>query len=204
LSWTEEISTRIARQIIQEDSTYTVGQVSHGIEIAIIYLLNAAVLIISSLLLGVFTEAILIASLYILHRSFTGGFHLNSVWSCMVGGVLMILLSSLAILNLPDLGPFSYLLILILFVVSFLINYRYAPAEHTYVSTKETIKKLCRKIIVILLIFGCILSEILIYFDYKHLAITYAFSAFLQSLHLHPISYRLAGRFEKLLERIGL
>ncbi len=198
MSWTEKVSIQLARQIKTEDSPYTIGQISHGIELAIIYLLNAVTLLLSSYLLGLFYEAILIASLYILHRSVTGGLHLRNVWSCLVGGVLMILLSSMLISNLPNLGWATYFITFFLYMVSFFINYRYAPAEHTYVSTDETIKKICRKIIISLLLIGCSMSEILVYFDYEQLSYILSVSVFLQSLHLHPVSYDIIARIENI------
>lgn len=196
MSWTERVATRLAKQIKTGESPFSVGEISHGIEIVIMYLLNALTLLLSAYLLDVLLEASLLAGFYILHRSFTGGIHLKSVWTCMIGGVSMILLASILVKYLPDLNGGAYLLVFLLIACSFVINYRYAPAEHTYVSTKESIKRVCRKIVLGLLIFGCLSSEILVYFDYSNLALTYAFATFLQSLHLHPLSYQLVVRLE--------
>jgi accessory gene regulator B len=203
MSWTEKVSIRLAKQIKPEDSPYTVGQISHGIEIVMLYLLNAVGLVLLSSLLGVLFQTFVLTALYIMHRSVTGGFHFKNVWTCLILGVSTMTVTALLISHLSIPRMLSFGLVFSLFAVSFFINYRYAPAEHTYVSTKESIKKTCRIIILNLLIIGCIASETLIYFDYSHLAFLYAFAALLQSLHLHPHTFRLVALIEKILERVG-
>lgn len=198
MSWTEKVSTRIARQIKVAESPYSVGQISHGIEIVLLYLFNAMALLLSSYLLDVFFESILVAFFYILHRSFTSGVHMSSPWTCLVIGVSSVVAGSLLLKHLPDFGGYAYLLVSIIFLASFWVNYRYAPTEHTYVSTDESIKKICRIIILTLLIIGCAICNLLVYFDYTQLAFTYSFAVFLQSLFLHPVSFWMVSRFEKL------
>lgn len=203
MSWTEKISTQIAKQIKVEESPYTLGQISHGIEIMLLYLINASTIIVTSFLCGVLTEALLLSGFYILHRIFTGGIHLKSVWTCLVGGVLTILAGSLFIAYFPYSQTVSYILALFMTGISLAINVRYAPAEHTFVSTKESIRKICRTIIIAMLLSGCLISEFLVYLDYQQVAVTYALAVFLQSLHLHPIAFQVVTRFEKLLKGVG-
>ncbi|NGQ95690.1 accessory gene regulator B family protein [Brevibacillus sp. SYP-B805] len=203
MSWTEKVSIRLAKRIIPEDSPYSVDQISHGIEITIINLLNAAALVLLSSLAGVLFYTIALTALYFLHRSFTGGIHFKNVWTCLILGVSTMTLAASAISHLSVPRMLSYGIVLSFFAVSFFINYRYAPAEHTYVSTKESIKKACRIIILNLLIFGCVIAEFLIYFGYSHLAFLYAFAALLQSLHLLPTTFRLVAQIEKNMERVG-
>ncbi|WP_167568682.1 accessory gene regulator B family protein [Brevibacillus migulae] len=202
MSWTERTATRLAERIKTPESPYSVAQISHGIEMVIMYFLNSFALLFLAWLWGILMEACLLAFFYILHRSFTGGLHLKSVWSCMVGGVSTMLLFAYLVKVLPAMHAWTYMLVALLFACSFVINYRYAPAEHTYVSTQESIKKACRKIILGLLVFGCISSEFLVFFNYEHLAMIYATAVFLQSMHLLPLSYQLAFRLETIFERI--
>ncbi|HZG13530.1 MAG TPA: accessory gene regulator B family protein [Candidatus Bathyarchaeia archaeon] len=202
MSWTERTATRLAKQIKTEEIPYSVAQISHGIEMVIMYFLNSFALLFLSWLWGILIETCLLAFFYILHRSFTGGLHLKSVWSCMVGGVSTMLLFAYLVTVMPDVQEWTYLLVGLLIACSFAINYRYAPAEHTYVSTQESIKKMCRKIILNLLVFGCISSEFLVFFNYTNLAMIYATAVFLQSMHLLPLSYQLAFRLETIFERI--
>lgn len=199
MSWTEKVSIRIARKIRPADSPYSVGQISHGIEIVMLYLFNAAALFLSALWLDVFGEAAGLAGFYILHRLFTGGIHFRNPWTCLVAGVSTMIAGALLVKYVPDLGNVSFVLLNLMFLVSFWLNVRYAPVEHTYVNTDPRIKKISRKMILFLIPTGCIFCNILLVYGYNQLAITYAFASLLQAVHIHPVSFRVIARMENLL-----
>jgi len=198
LSWTEKVSIRIARKIRPADSPYSVGQISHGIEIVLLYLFNAAALLLSALWLDVFWEAVGLAGFYILHRLFTGGIHFRNAWTCLLTGVSTMIAGAVLVKYSPDLGNVSYVLLNLMLMASFWMNARYAPAEHTYVSTDPRIKKISRGIILSIIPIGCIFCNILLVYEYNQLAITYAFASLLQAVHVHPVSFRVIARIENL------
>ncbi|UFJ39997.1 accessory gene regulator B family protein [Brevibacillus humidisoli] len=197
MSWTEKVSNRLARRLVTEGSPYSLGQISHGIEIFLLMVLNAAFLLVVSYILGCFMESVVIGFIYMLHRNFTGGVHFRNQSACFfIGNALMIGLA-LIVKSLPSVPDvFSYSLISISFVLSYLVNARHAPAKHIYVEYDPFIIKRNRTIILRLLIFGCLLSYLLVYFAYSKFAFAYTVAILLQSILLHPVIYRLVESIE--------
>lgn len=204
MSWTEKLSIRIAKKIVPAGETYTVGQVSHGIEIFLWQTLGTFVLIVLSILLDCVVEALMVWGIYMLLRNFTGGVHFKGALVCFITGNALMLAFALLTKYLPvDNFFFSTLFLLFATALSFWINSRYAPAEHTYVKIEESIRKTNRKIALILLIIGCSASEFLVYFDYRLLGHAFSFAVLLQSFLLHPLAYRVMGRLENSFSRKG-
>ncbi|WP_183192624.1 accessory gene regulator ArgB-like protein [Brevibacillus fluminis] len=202
MSWSEKVSIRIARKLIPAESTFTVGQVSHGIELFLLYILTITSIIICSFIFGFLNEALILSLSYFLYRNFTGGVHLQNSLSCfIVGNLLVLLISYFA--SILSFGHNTALVVFLLFLFSFLINLRYAPAEHTYNRVSDKIKRRNKKIVIFLLFFGCALSQILIYSEYKQFALSISFSVTLQALLLHPFAFRLVKRLENLFTRKG-
>ncbi len=200
MSWTEKMSTRIAKKIVPNGEAYTVGQVSHGIEIFLLQMFGAVILITISILLGCAFEAIAITAMYMLLRNFSGGAHFNGVMACLLSGTALLLAAALLTKQLIFLNNWaSSLLILSATIVSVSINWHHAPARHTYVEIEEHIRKRNRKIILTMLLIGCLSVQFLVYLDYKQLGHAFSFAVLLQSLLLHPLAYRAMGRIEKII-----
>jgi accessory gene regulator B len=196
MSWTEKLSIRIAKKIVPPGGAYTVGQVSHGIEIFLLQVLGLAFLIPVSLLLGCAAETITLTAVYMLLRNFTGGVHLKGAMACFISGTILLLSAGLLAKQLPMENPaVSSLLILFATALSFWINLRYAPAEHTYVKIEPHIRRKNKKTVLFLLIFGCVLFQFLVYLDYNQLGHAFSFAVLLQSCLLHPLAFRALGRY---------
>jgi accessory gene regulator protein AgrB len=204
MSWTEKLSIRIARKIVPAGESYTVGQVSHGIELFLLQSLSVAFLVTVSFLLGCTAETISITAIYMLLRNFTGGVHFKSALACFLTGNILILVAALVAKQLTAAHPWiSVLFILLTSVFAFVINYHHAPAAHTYVTIAEHVRRKNKKIILFLLFFGCVLSQFLVYFDYKLLGHTFSFAVLLQSSLLHPLAYKAMGYYEQTFSRKG-
>jgi accessory gene regulator protein AgrB len=197
MGWTRKVSNRIAKHLTMEGSPYTAGQISHGIEIFLLNLINAAVLLLAAWLLGIFPETLCFALILFLHRVITGGVHLKNPWTCLIAGLLIMLGGGYLVKHVPLLPPAAaYALILLSFGTAFVIYNRHAPAAHSYVNYQQSVRQTSRKIAFSLLGCACFLSLVLVEFSYR-LAITYTLAVFLQSLLLHPVAFRLVARLEK-------
>ncbi len=198
MSWTEKLSVRIAKKLIPEGEAYTVAQVSHGIEIFLLYVINTGFLIAAALFLGVFRQAVVVGGVYLLLRNFTGGVHFKSARACFVAGNALLLSAALLVKHLPAV-PLALGLLTVAgcCTVAIGINARYAPARHTYISIAEETRKRNKRIALILLVGGCILSELLVYFTYSHLAFACSFAVLLQAILLHPAAFRVVEWIEK-------
>jgi accessory gene regulator B len=204
MSWTEKLSIRIAKKIVPAGGPFTVGQVSHGIEIFLLQSFSAAFLILVSLFLDCAVETITISAVYMLVRNFTGGVHFKSALACFIGGNILMLSAALLARQLPmDNSLFSSLLVLCSAALAFGINLRYAPAEHTYVTIEAHIRQKNRKIVLFLLVIGCVLSQFFVYLDYSQLGHAYSFAVVLQSCLLHPLAYRAMKWYEQTFSRKG-
>ncbi|MGE5702239.1 MAG: accessory gene regulator ArgB-like protein [Clostridia bacterium] len=197
MSWSEKLSIRIARKLVTEKSTFTVGQVSHGIEIFLLYVLTAISILIFSWFLGSMIETILLSFVYFLFRNFTGGVHLRSPHTCFLLGNLLVL--SLGFLSKHF--PASNLLLIYVLVfglsgMALLINWHHAPANHTYVTISDDRKRKSKKIVVTLSFIGCLFLFFLVYFGYYSLAISYSWAVLLQAILLHPFAFHLVKHVE--------
>lgn len=198
MAWTEDVALLVAKKIKPEDSPYTIGQLSHGIEIFLLNIINTAALLSSSLVFGVFWEVLPLVILFFLHRLLTGGVHLSNPWSCLTATLLLMIAGGFLLKYMPIFPvPYAQILILIGIGTSFFINYRYAPAEHTYVPTNPEIQKRNRFIVLILIGIGCVLSIVLVEYSYR-LSITYTLAVLLQSALLLPRLFKLVSRLENL------
>lgn len=206
MSWSEKLSIRIARKLVSgTDTSHTVGQVSHGIEIFLLYVLTILSLAVCSWFLHTFVETIVLSFFYFLYRNFTGGVHLRSPQACFIAGNVLALSLGLIAKHLPTSNLFfSSLAVFVSIAFSFLVNLRYAPADHTYVQISDEAKRRSRKIVILLEIFGCLIAYLLLYFNYHNLAFAFSLAVMLQAFLLLPLSFRLVKRFEKLFYEKGL
>ena len=202
MTWSEKISLHLAKKIKTEDSPYSIGQLAHGIELVLLNLINGLALLIVSALLGIMAEVCLVTFLFFLHRMITGGVHLRSPWTCAVATFSLMNAGGYLLKHLPAIpSPYIYLLILVAMGLAFLINFRYAPAKHTYVPEHPEIQKRNRRIVLFLLGGSCTLSLLLVEYAYS-LIIANIIAVLMQSTLLLPGSFQLVTRMENIFERV--
>ncbi|MBO8164351.1 MAG: accessory gene regulator B family protein [Brevibacillus sp.] len=191
------MSNWLAKKLVTEGSPYTRGQISHGIEIFLLMLLNFVLLLLVSYLLNCFAEALVISVVYTLHRNFTGGVHFKSQAACFYIGNAMMIGAAFLVKHLSSTADLSsYLAICSIFLLAYLLNARYAPARHTYVEYDEQIIRKNRLIVTRFLIFGCVFANLLVYLSYSNWAYAYTTAVLLQSILLHPVAFRLVESVE--------
>lgn len=202
MTWLEKVSWRMAERIKTDDTPYSLGQLAHGIEIFLLNIINGMALFLVAACLQMVGEVFLVAGLFFLHRIFTGGVHLKNPWTCMTATLLLMNAGGYLVKHLPDTPPpYALYWVGIGIGIAFLINYRHAPAEHTYVPTNPKIKRVNRVIILNIIGFGCLLSLLLVEYAYQ-LAVAYTVAVLTQSVLLLPVSFQIASRLEKLFERM--
>jgi len=197
MTWTEKVSMRLAKRLKTEEVPHSLGKLAHGIEIFLLNAINLAALIVCSLLLHLFAETMLLFFLFYFHRLFSSGAHLRSPWTCLGATLALMLGGGFLLKHLPVLpAPYAQLLVLIGTGISFGINFRHAPAEHTYVPHDPAVQRRSRSIVLWLIGVGCFLSISLVGYNY-HISMTYTLAVLLQSVLLLPSSYRLLSRLAK-------
>lgn len=197
MTWTEKVSMRLAKCLKTEGTPHSLGTLAHGIEIFLLNAINLAVLILCSLLLQVFRETMLLFFFFYLHRLFSGGLHLRSPWTCLAATLFLMLGGGFLLKQLPVVPtPYAQLLILAAVGLSFGINYRHAPAEHTYVPHDPAIQRRSRVILLLLIGMGCLFSIYLVGYSYQT-SMTYALAVLLQSVLLMPRTYQFVSRLAK-------
>ena len=202
MTWLEKVSMRLAVRLKTEETPYSLGQLAHGIEIFLLNIMHSIVIIFTAALFQMVGEVILVASLFFLHRLITGGVHLKSPWTCLAATLILMNGGGYLVKSLSETPPsHATLLIGVGIGIAFLINYRYAPAEHTYFSTQPRIKRIIRIIALSMVSFGCLLSLFLVEYAY-HIAVAYTVAVLTQSVLLLPVSFQLASRLDKLFERM--
>lgn len=202
MTWSEKISLHLAKKIKTEDSPYSIGQLAHGIEIVLLNIINGLALLIVSALFGIIAEVFLVTFLFFVYRMITGGVHLRNPWTCAVATFSLMNAGGYILKHLPAVpSPYIYLLISGAMGLAFLINFRYAPAKHTYVPDHPEIQKRNRKIVLFLLGGSCALSLLLVEYAYS-LIIANIIAVLMQSALLLPGSFQLVSRMEHIFERV--
>ncbi|MDF2682060.1 MAG: accessory regulator AgrB [Brevibacillus sp.] len=197
MTWTEKVSMRLAKRLKTEDTTYSVGQLAHGIEIFMLNIISGLALIIVSVIFQLFKEVMLLCCLFFLHRLVTGGVHLRNPWTCLLATLSLMMAGGYLVKHLPVLpAPYAQLLVFVGVGFAYVINYRHAPAAHTYSPTYPAIQRRNRFIVLCMLAAGCTISIILVGYTYQ-LSMTYTLAVLLQSVLLMPSSFRLVSRLEK-------
>ncbi|CAM3518188.1 MULTISPECIES: accessory gene regulator B family protein [Brevibacillus] len=202
MTWSEKISLHLAKQIKTEDSPYSIGQLAHGIEIFLLNIINGIALLVVSALLHIVLEVALVSFLFFLYRIITGGVHLRNPWRCSFATLLLMNTGGFTLKHLPAIpSPYIYLLILVTLGLAFTINYRYAPAKHTYAPDHPEVQKKTRIIALFLIGGSCVLSLILVEYAYI-LILANIIAVLTQSALLLPGSFLLVSRLENFLERV--
>jgi accessory gene regulator protein AgrB len=198
----EKLSMRLAVRLKTEETPYSVGQLAHGIEIVLQNILHGFALVVTAALFGQVREVILVSFLFFIHRLFSGGVHLKSPWTCLAATLTLMNAGGYLVKSLSETPPSHALWpVGIGLAIAFLVNYRYAPVEHTYFTAQPRIKRVNRSIILIMVLFGCTLSLFLVEYAYQ-IAVAYTVAVLLQSLLLLPVSFQLASQLDKIVERM--
>ncbi|MGG0937204.1 accessory gene regulator ArgB-like protein [Brevibacillus centrosporus] len=193
----EKVSMRLAQRLKTEEMPYSVGTLAHGIEIFLFNLVGLVAICLGSFFLNLFKEVIFFFAFFYFFRTITGGVHLRSPWTCLLATLVLMLAGGFLIKHFPLLSaPYAQLFILAVSGLSFGVNYRHAPAAHTYAPDKPAIQQRNRLMILIMILIGCTISIILVGYTYQ-LSMTYTFAILLQSVLLMPSSFRLLARLEK-------
>lgn len=126
----------------------------YGIEISISSLLNIVLVVIAGILIHHIIESIVFLSLFILIRSFTGGYHADTYFRCNLLMCITFILTALA--NSIFSNKFSLLIIIVLICVTELIVSILGPIENKNKPIDDS-KRIKLKIIgiVITLIINC-------------------------------------------------
>lgn len=202
MTWSEKVSLRLAKRIKTEDSPYSIGQLAHGIEIFLLNVVHGIALLAVSAMLQIVLEVILVTFLFFLYRIITGGVHFRSPWRCTFATLFLMNAGGYLLKHLPAIPSQAfYLLILAAMTLAYTVNFRYAPASHTYAPDHPDIQKRNRRVVLFLIAVGCILSLLLV--NYAYILILANIIALLtQSLLLLPGTFLLVSRLENFLERV--
>ncbi len=196
MNWIENVSIHIARQLKANGSPHSVGELSHGIEIMMLNLLNTSTLLILAIVSGCFTEVAAASFSYIIIRNFTGGVHFNNPWSCLlVGNILLFSVGCFtAYYPIPN-NLYVYTATAISFGLSFLINSRHAPAQNMYFEfDSDRIQQNRKK--ALMLIAGCaILAFLLGALGSAPIMLAMGLAVLLQAVLLHPVSFLIVKKF---------
>ncbi|MCI9281594.1 MAG: accessory gene regulator B family protein [Bacilli bacterium] len=124
------------------------------------------------------------------YRSFTGGFHLNTHWGCMISSIVLYIMPILIAKYI--IIPQDYIIYIITTIVSILsisVIMKYAPADTENIpilSKKERkVKKIKSYISLVVLL------AIIIFVPDKTISGMLLYGIFLQDLTLTPIAYKL-------------
>ncbi len=195
MNWMENFTIRMAKKIATSaDGEYSVGVVSHGLEIVLFNLLNICVLLLIAFLSNSTLEVLVTAIVYIVYRSFTGGVHFQNPLICFVtGNTLLCTLGWIASwLPVKDTATMVGIVCAV-FAMAFLVNAKYAPRSARY-GISEQKKKQNKRIILSLLSLGFILSLLFTAAGYFSVTYAYCLAVFFQSVLLLPIVVRMVER----------
>ena len=149
-----QIVNFITEQDVISDESDVQDFYRYGIEISISSLLNIVLVVIAGILIHHIIESIVFLSLFILIRSFTGGYHADTYFRCNLLMCTTFILTALA--NSIFSNKFSLLIIIVLICVTELIVSILGPIENKNKPIDDS-KRIKLKIIriVITLIINC-------------------------------------------------
>lgn len=149
-----QIVNFITEQDVISDESDVQDFYRYGIEISISSLLNIVLVVIAGILIHHIIESIVFLSLFILIRSFTGGYHADTYFRCNLLMCTTLILTALA--NSIFSNKFSLLIIIVLICVTELIVSILGPIENKNKPIDDS-KRIKLKIIgiVITLIINC-------------------------------------------------
>ena len=149
-----QIVNFITEQDVISDESDVQDFYRYGIEISISSLLNIVLVVIAGILIHHIIESIVFLTLFILIRSFTGGYHADTYFRCTLLMCTTFILTALA--NSIFSNKFSLLIIIVLICVTELIVSILGPIENKNKPIDDS-KRIKLKIIgiVITLIINC-------------------------------------------------
>lgn len=149
-----QIVNFITEQDVISDESDVQDFYRYGIEISISSLLNIVLVVIAGILIHHIIESIVFLTLFILIRSFTGGYHADTYFRCYLLMCTTFILTALA--NSIFSNKFSLLIIIVLICVTELIVSILGPIENKNKPIDDS-KRIKLKIIgiVITLIINC-------------------------------------------------
>lgn len=167
-----------------------------GLKLFTSLILGYALLILISVKLGVFYEAITAGLTVSIFRAFSGGAHATSQLRCSIIGLLILIPMSFFVkyYYFPVSMFLSYLLSVIT-IIGILIIYIYAPADTpSKPITSQTQKKYLRRISFILLFVWSIISFLLVFYverpEVNRLIVSSCFGMIWQIISITPAGYR--------------
>ncbi len=181
----EKSSDFLSKKINCDSDTYE--KIKYGVSIVVLNLYKTILLIIISLLLGIFKFSLVFLIAYTLLRAFAAGIHLKNDYLCTAIGLLsMIWLVYLSIYI--DLNIYIYFA---LYILSFIAYYLYAPAAtKKRPIAKKRIKPLKIKSLITVLLF--FLISFIVGNGVWRSLITY--SVVLEAINILPLTYKLTER----------
>lgn len=144
-------------QIIRQESHTLRKNYYYGLQIIFGGIIKIFLLISLSLLFGVFYETLIASFAFASIRVFAGGYHMQSYTGCTYFSLVILLLLGICSKIVYILGVWNIYLFFIIFVLSVLLIFIYAPVENKNKICKKE-EKFLRKIISIsiILILGII------------------------------------------------
>lgn len=136
----------------------------YGIEITLSSLLNLAMIIVCSLLLGDFAAGLIFMACFVLLRSYTGGYHAETYWRCNVVFVCTFILTYYAgrVLNLINTNIYAAAGIMLPGIFPII---KFAPVKNRHKILSESKRKKSKAVSLVLFVWFLILSLLMIAFD---------------------------------------
>lgn len=145
-----QIVNFITEQDVISDESDVQDFYRYGIEISISSLLNIVLVVIAGILIHHIIESIVFLTLFILIRSFTGGYHADTYFRCNLLMCTTFILTALA--NSIFSNKFSLLIIIVLICVTELIVSILGPIENKPIDDSKRIKLKIIGIVITLII----------------------------------------------------
>lgn len=172
-----QLSERISflfseRKIIPKDMTEIY---SYGFELMISTILNGILVLVVSIILGVFTKTLFLLPPFMLIRSMAGGYHAKTHFGCITGFTITFAISVIALKAMPQSIYFTFTIISLIFSLIVVLVNGSIPNENRKVTPEEKSKfdLISRRRAVCFTIVGMFLAVILpdygIFFAYGFL-----------------------------------
>lgn len=203
----EVIAFEISKNITIDQEKREV--IAYGAFVLIQTVLSIVTIAAFGVVFNVFFECIIISFAAAILRKFSGGAHANSAINCALIGMIIFGVLALFVKNYVIKLEFIYLLLIILisFVISFYIMYKYCPVGTVTkpLKNENTRKRLKRKsIIFVLVLFIANIIFVLIYLNIKYtflinIAICISVGVVWQSITLVSLGHNIIYFLDKVL-----
>lgn len=184
----------------EEDTDY----LRYGLEIIIGGFVKMIILFSSAYLLGVLQSMIWVFCTFAFFRALTGGHHYSTYGRCLAAGFILLIGIAYTVVKVEDFVSVSNVTYSLYFITicGFVLAYKYAPSNHFYKKSTEKQKKNLRIFSFISIVCWFVLMYYLIDSSYAMELILASMAGFIFQLSsLHPYTYKLVEKIEKLMER---